>query len=136
MPRSAVYFDFGVSRGSGTKRSAPVDTGPRRIPPGRSRRSLLGAAPPRRGAPAVSRRTAGDGPRARVPYGGRARGVFLRVGLRTQRDDVGQLGHGVQVAELGQALEPEGVQGVAGQQGEVRIAGPHDPPLAVVLQIA
>ena len=71
------------------------------------------------------------------PHRGGPLGVALGVRLGGERDDVGQLGDGVEVAELGQAGEPERVEAVAGEQREVRVVrAASTRPVAVVLQVA
>ena len=119
IPRSAVYLDFGVLRGSGTSRDFRSGRGWRTIPPGCARRSLLGAAPRRLRGLVVRCGTTADRGRARVPHRGGPLRVALRVGLRTQRDHVGELDHRVEVTQCGEPLEAERVQAVAGQQREV-----------------
>ena len=84
----------------------------------------------------VSGRTARDGGRPGVPDGVRARRVALGVRLRAQRDHVGELGHGVEVADRREPLETERVEPIAGQQREVGIVGLDDAPGGVVLQVA
>ena len=54
------------------------------------------------------------------------------MGLRYQRDYVGELGHGVEIAERREPLESERVELVAEQQREVAIVGSHDAGDAVV----
>ena len=71
----------------------------------------------------VSRRTGRDRRGARVPDGLGALRVALGVGLRAERDHVGELGHRVEVAERGEPLEAERVQAIAGEQREVGVDG-------------
>src|SRR4051794_21156287 len=127
MFRSAVYLEMGCLRDSGT--------GLETLPPALAR----GLRP---GAPATFRRfmvrarTAPDRLRASLPDGFCARRIALGVGLRAERDDVGELGHGFEVSELGEPLQAERVQAIAGQQRQVGILGPQHPPGTVVLQVA
>ena len=114
MLRSAVYLDGGCLRGSGTGLEL-------------YRPALVGRLRP--DAPATLWPPRGQGsdrprrPRARLPDGVGARRVALGVRLRAQRDHVGELGHGVEVAERGEPLEAERVQPIAGQQREVGVVG-------------
>ena len=71
-----------------------------------------------------------------LPDGLGARGVALGVRLRAQRDHVGQLGDGLEVAELGETRETERVEPVAGQQRQVGVSARTTRPVAVVLQVA
>ena len=73
---------------------------------------------------------------ARRPRRGGQLGVALGVRLRGQRDDVGELGDRLEVAELGEPGEAERVQAVAGEQREVGVVGAHDAAVAVVLEVA
>ena len=54
--------------------------------------------------------------------------------LSGEADQVGELADGRQVADLGQPLEPDRVQIVAGQQAEVAV-GPADHPRAAGLRV-
>ena len=97
---------------AGRRRPANRLAGPR------SRRSCAGLAPvadggrgrqPKRRASAATRR-----PRARRP------GAVAAVDRRREGDQVGEQRHRREVAELGEALEPERVEVVAAEQREVR----------------
>jgi len=58
------------------------------------------------------------------------------VPLGAQRDDVGQLADGVEVAQGGQPGEPEGVEPITGQQRQVAVVGADHPGPAVVQEVA
>src|SRR3954471_19987118 len=143
MLRSAVYLDCGCLRGSAT--GAPNFIA----------RRVRGGPPARAGAPpraldrlVVSGRTGRHRGGAGVPHGARALGVALGVRLGAQRDDVGQLGHRVEVPEGGEPLArggspggggprgPERVRASARQQRQVRILRAHDAARGVVLEVA
>src|SRR3954451_1115459 len=112
MLRSAVYLEGGCLRGvSGTNSCSGSEGG-----------RTLSIAAYRSGAGGPS----GVGS-ARIALG------MCRGGCG---DQIGEPGDRVEVAERGQALEPERVQAVAGEQREIGIVGPDDPALAVVLQVA
>ena len=81
-------------------------------------------------------RTIAHHPHARLPHRGRALRVAFGVRLGGERDHVGEFADRLEVAELGQAGQPERVQPVAGQQREVRVLGPHDATGGVVEQVA
>ena len=121
MLRSAVYLDCGSLRvsGKGLECYRSADGAARGRP---------GVHDPSASAPLAARGQGPDGPRRpprRPPrWPPRAR-IALRVRLRAQRDDVGELGDGVEVADRGEPLEAERVQPIAGEQREVR-----DPPAA------
>ena len=87
------------------------------------RRTVARAA--RRCAAAALARRASRPPRAagrpRRPRRARASPVGVRA--RAERDQVGELGDGVEVAELGQPREAERVEPVAGEQREVGVGG-------------
>ena len=73
---------------------------------------------------------------ASVPY--RLGQVLVGHGLGGggQRDHVGQLGHRLEVAQLGELGQADRVELVAGQEREVGIVGHDHPALAVVEQVA
>ena len=71
-----------------------------------------------------------DGPR--LPDRPRELAIGAGVRLRGERDHVGELGHGVEVAERGQPRQPERVQLVAQQQRQVDVLASDDQRLAVV----
>src|SRR4051812_22229434 len=131
MLRSAVYFDCGCLRGSTTAAPNFIARRVRGGPPGRS-----GAPPPALGGLVVRCRTARHRDGAGLPYGVRARRLALRVRLRTEGDDVGQLDHRVEVAEGREALQPERVEAVPGQQRQVGILRARDAARGVVLEVA
>src|SRR5438046_275202 len=82
-------------------------------------------------APTSSQRTgvfSNSGPRAKPMAGG--------LGLRAGGDDAGQRGDALEVTVGGEQLEAQGVQAVAGQQGEVRLGPGHEPRLAGVQPLA
>ena len=116
--------------------SARVCSGNRagRLPPGRSagRQSSARAGALRRprGQRPDRGREASPPSRSDAARAQRRRRIALGVGLGAERDDVGELGHGVEVAERGQPLEPERVQPVAGQQREVGVLGRTTRPVA------
>ena len=56
--------------------------------------------------------------------------------LGAERDDVGELGDRLEVAEGGEAREPEGVELVAGEQRQVAIVVAQPAPVAVVQEVA
>ena len=62
--------------------------------------------------------------------------VSLGVGLRGQGNDVGELGHRLQVADLRQPRQSHGVQAVAREERQVGVLGPQHAPRAVVLEVA
>ena len=66
-----------------------------------------------------------DRHRAGLPRGERELAVAGRVGLRAERDDVGELGDRRQVADRRQPREAERVEAVAGEQREVGVGDLH-----------
>src|SRR3954452_15317508 len=157
MPRSAVYLDLASLRSAmaGARTLAPPQSTPRTRPVGgRSADSRHVAREP-------ARRRAQGLRRARFALaGGRLRGAQSAIGapadrgcagvpdrlgelraalgmrLRAERDDVGELGDGLEVAERRQPREPERVEVVAGEQDEVGIVVAQEAPGAVVQEIA
>ena len=63
-------------------------------------------------------------------------GAPLSVRSRTQRDEVGQRGDRVEVAERGQALEAERVEPVAGQEGQIGVLAGQHARVAEVQELA
>ena len=125
----AVGGELGSGLLAGLRQGAGIlSLGRRRAACRRARRSRSGAAPPPFGGLMVSSRTARDRRRTRVPDGVGAGRIALGVRLRAQRDHVGELGHGVEVADRREPLETERVEPIAGQQREVRILRADDPP--------
>src|SRR3954453_18343052 len=157
MPRSAVYLDLASLRSAmaGARTLAPGQfTLPTPSASGRSadRRHVAAEAARSRaqglrgvrrtGARGVFRRpqravrAPPDGGDSRLPGGVREVGAALGPGLRAERDDVGQLGHRVEVAEGGQAREAERVEVVAREQEEVAVVVAQEAPRAVVQKVA
>src|SRR3954470_16944955 len=147
MPRSAVYFDLGLwGRWEGSEATV---TGERRARDSGDaalyRQHRYARHEPECScgkATLVRQLGAGARPVAREPPDGRGpeRLDQLRPALggraRAQRDEVRQLGHGVEVARLGEPLEAESVEGVAGQQPQVGVHARERARLAVVQQEA
>ena len=73
---------------------------------------------------------------ARLPDRAGALRIALGVGLRGERDHVGELRDGREIAQLGKPGEAERVQAVAGQQRQVGVVRAHDASGAVVLEVA
>src|SRR3954462_8679251 len=102
------------------------------------------------GRPQRGRRPPPDRGHARVPHRLGEVVAPLGVPLGAQRDDVGELADRGEVAEGGQAGQaarggaaggarggqPEGVEPVARQEGEVAVVGPDEAGLAVVQEVA
>ena len=55
--------------------------------------------------------------------------------LRRERDQVGQLADRLEVTERGQPLEAEGVEVIAGEQGQIGVGADHHARLPVVQQV-
>src|SRR6185436_2413745 len=157
IPRSAVYFDLVCLRsamtgartlapGKSTQRT-PRDGGrsadprhlarhqARRRPEGRGRFGGAGARGRLRGLERVVRAPA-DRRRARLPRRlGEVRPA-LGVALGAERDDVGKLADGGQVAERREAREAERVEVVAGEEDEVAVVVAQEAPARVVQEVA
>ncbi len=73
---------------------------------------------------------------ARLPDGVGELRATLGLRLGAQPDDVGELGDRIDVAQRGQAREPQGVEPVAGEQGEVGLDLGEQPRGAVMQQLA
>src|SRR4051795_700656 len=157
MPRSAVYLDLASLRSAmaGGRTLAPAKSTVRnRRPAGRSAdpRHVAGETARRRAQRFGGLRGALAGGFLRVPDapvgapadGGRAGlprrlgelGAALRMGPRAQRDHIGQLRDGLEVAEGGKALKPDRVEVVAGEQEEVRVVVVQEPAHRVVEEVA
>src|SRR4051812_4256689 len=157
MPRSAVYFDLASLRSAmtGARNLAPRKS---TTPAPRAGRfsghpgGAAGQSAPRRAQRprgvrgAVARRRLGrlqravrppaDRRRAGLPGGlGQLRSA-LGMRLRAERDDVRELGDGVEVPEGGEPREPERVEVVAGQQHEVAVLVVQEAAGRVVQQVA
>ena len=141
MPRSAVYLDLlglRVGANDAPGPGARKDTvkpwrRARRAPPGGPRAGRSGEHQRLRLDVAIVGAVT-DGARPGAPERLAARAIATADEQRAQRDDVGQLADGVEVAERDEALEPERVEAVAGEQREVAIVAGHDPPGPVVQQ--
>src|SRR4051812_5162222 len=132
MPRSAVYLDFGLwGRWEGSE--ATVRRGKR------ARDSGDAALYRQHGYARHERECSCGKPVLLRHFGARARPIprepplgrgpelldqvvaVLGGGAGAERDQVRQLGHGVEVAGLREPLQPERVEGVAGQQSQVGV---------------
>src|SRR3954471_7664628 len=157
MPRSAVYLDLASLRSAmaGRETLAPPKSTPRTpSAPGRSadRRRVAGNPARRRpqalggaGIARPGRRLRGLQVAVGAPADGRRAGhpdrlgelrPALRVGLRAERDDVGELGDRVEVAQRGEPREAERVEVVAGEQHQVAVVLAQQAPGGVVQEIA
>ena len=95
-------------------------------------------AGPRRGLGGVDgvRRAPADRGHARLPDGVGQLRAALGVRLGAQRDDVGQLADGLDVAQLRQPREAQRVEPIARQQREIGLDRPEEARGAVVQQLA
>ena len=138
IPRSRVYLLLGSLRPSAMREENNIDaervgtgtpSGGQRAGAAARSAAAAPASPARAAALAAPSSGPLPCPTAATPAAQMAPGalgVALGVGLRGQRDHVGQLGNRVEVAQLGQPREPERVQAVAREQREVGVLGPHD----------
>ena len=128
MPRSAVYLDLlGLRVGAN---DAPRDRASAKdiVKPGARADQARAARRRRRASPARSSAltsrvalvaTPADRAGARAPERLAALALAAADQQRAQRDHVGELAHGLEVAERDEPLEPERVEAVAGQQREI-----------------